>query len=171
MKRVKIILGTSSSRIQQPIAAYTRAQSLTRRGPCATCNWLLHPAPTSAQDGLDPLQLALVVFFLLSISAKPQLHLQWASPATCDGGVFLIPTSTFTNVHAWLTTMLQPPLQLALVVVSLLPTKHLLIWTHAHEHVLRIALCGSGCMWWWFYLVLSVVCVCACMWCVCVCCL
>ena len=51
----------------------TRAQSLTRPCPCATCNWLLHPAPTSAQDGLDPLQLALVVFFLPSISAKTPL--------------------------------------------------------------------------------------------------
>ena len=24
-----------------------------------TCNWLLHPAPTNAQDGLDLLQVAL----------------------------------------------------------------------------------------------------------------
>ena len=29
---------------------------------CATCNWFLHPAPTSANDGLDPLQLALLMF-------------------------------------------------------------------------------------------------------------
>ena len=39
-------------------------------------HWLLHPAPTSAQDGLDTLQLALVVFFLPSISAKTSLALE-----------------------------------------------------------------------------------------------
>ena len=53
----------------------TRAQTLTRPCPCATCIGLLHPAPTSAQDGLDPLQLALVVFFLPSICAKTSLAL------------------------------------------------------------------------------------------------
>ena len=37
--------------------------------PCASCNWLLHYAPTSAQNGLDLLQLAPVVFFLPSISS------------------------------------------------------------------------------------------------------
>ena len=31
---------------------------------CASCIWLLHPARTSAQDDLNPLQLALVVFYL-----------------------------------------------------------------------------------------------------------
>ena len=62
--------------MQQPIAACTRAQSLTRPCPCATCNWLLHPAPTSAQDGFDPLQLALVVVFILpSSSIKTSLAL------------------------------------------------------------------------------------------------
>ena len=50
-------------RIAHPIAACTRVQSLTRPCcPCATCIWLLHPAPTSAQDGLDSLQLALMLF-------------------------------------------------------------------------------------------------------------
>ena len=33
---------------------------------------------------------------------KPHLHLQWASLATCAGGVFLVPTSAFNNVHTWL---------------------------------------------------------------------
>ena len=51
--RVKTILGISRSRMQQPITACTRAQTLTRPCPCATCIWLLHPALTSAQDGLD----------------------------------------------------------------------------------------------------------------------
>ncbi len=44
-------------------AACTRAQTLTRTCPCVSCIWLLHPFPTSAQKGIDPLQLVLVVFF------------------------------------------------------------------------------------------------------------
>ena len=40
------------------------SQSLTRPCPCATCMWVLHPAPTSDQDGLDSLQLALAVLIL-----------------------------------------------------------------------------------------------------------
>ena len=54
LQRVKTILGTSRSRMQRPTAACTRAQTWTRTCPYATCIWLLHPAPTSAQDGLDP---------------------------------------------------------------------------------------------------------------------
>ena len=63
LQRVKTILGTSSSRMQQTITTCTRAEALTRPCPCATCIWLLHPAPTLplAQDGLDSLQLVLVV--------------------------------------------------------------------------------------------------------------
>ena len=37
LQRVKTILGTSRSRMQQPIAACTRAQTVTRPCPCATC--------------------------------------------------------------------------------------------------------------------------------------
>ena len=81
------------SRMQQPIAACTRAQSLTRPCPCATCNWLLHPSPTSAQDGLDPLQLVLVVFILPSISQRPHLHLQ---SSTC-------------KLHLWYFSCIPPP--------------------------------------------------------------
>ena len=62
--------------------------------PCASCIWLPHPAPTSAQDGLDPLQLALVVYFLSSLSTKTSLALAV--------GTTLVPTSTFTSVHIWL---------------------------------------------------------------------
>jgi len=36
-QRVKTIFGTSRSRMQQPIAACTRAQSLTIPYPCVTC--------------------------------------------------------------------------------------------------------------------------------------
>ena len=42
---------------------------------CASCNWLLNPTPTSAQDGLDTLQLALVVVILILISTKTSLAL------------------------------------------------------------------------------------------------
>ena len=59
--------------------------------PCASCIWLPNPAPTSAQDGLDPLQLALVVYFLSSLSTKTSLALAV--------GTTLVPTSTFTSVH------------------------------------------------------------------------
>ena len=85
----KCILGTSRSRMQQPIASCTRAQTITGPCPCATCIWLLHPAPTSDQDGLDPLQLALVVVFILpSISTKTSLALVVV--------FFYIPTTTYT---------------------------------------------------------------------------
>ena len=92
-------MGTSRSRMQQPIAACTRAQTLTKPCPCATCICLLHPAPTSAQDGLDSLQLALAVFFCHHLAQSPHLHLQWARTATCAGSVYLAPTSAFTDVH------------------------------------------------------------------------
>ena len=66
----------------QPIAGSTRARSGWGLCPCASCNWLLHPAPTSAQDGLDPQQHALVVFFLSPNSAKTSLAL--AVGITCN---------------------------------------------------------------------------------------
>ena len=56
------ILGTSRTWMQQPIAGSTRVRSGEGLYPCASCNWLLRPAPTSAQIGLDTQQLALVVF-------------------------------------------------------------------------------------------------------------
>ena len=46
LPRVKTILAMSTSRLQQPIAACTRAQTLTRTCFCATCNLLLQPACT-----------------------------------------------------------------------------------------------------------------------------
>ena len=71
----KSVESTKSCRVSR-VAACTRAQSLTVPCLCATYIWLLHPASTSAQDGLDPLQLVLVVFFLPSISAKTSLALE-----------------------------------------------------------------------------------------------
>ena len=67
--------------------------------PCATCIYLLLHAPTSTQDGLDPLQLALVVFSNHQLAQTHYLHSWWSSPATCTGDVFSIPTSPFTDVH------------------------------------------------------------------------
>ena len=75
--------------MQQPLAACTRAQPPTRTCPCATCIWLLHPAPTSAQDDLDTLQLALVVFFCHQLVQIRNLHSWWSSPAICTGDVYI----------------------------------------------------------------------------------
>ena len=124
LQRVKTILGTSRSKMQQPIAACTRAQTLTRPCPCATCIWLLHPAPTSAQDGLDSLQLVLVVFFLSSFSAKTSLAL--AVGTSCNLHqlqfalvVFILYQLAHLLMCTRLVTVLPLPLQLALVVFFL----------------------------------------------------
>ena len=99
----------------KPLSGCTRAQSLRNLALVLyTCIWLLYPAPTSVQDGLDPHQLALVVFFLLSNSVITSLHLQCAFPASCTGGVFP------------------------------LPTRHLLMCTHKNDHILQLALCGDN---------------------------
>ena len=58
----------------QPNAAYTRAISCVRPCPCVSCIWLLDPTPTCAQDGLDPLQLSLVVFFICQLAHLHTLH-------------------------------------------------------------------------------------------------
>ena len=42
--------------------SFTRAETLIRTCPCAIYVWLLYYPPISSQDGLDSLQLALVVF-------------------------------------------------------------------------------------------------------------
>ena len=78
----------------------TRARSGSGLHPCASCNWSLHPTTTSAQHGFDPLQLALVVFSCHQLVQRGHLHLQWALPATCTGGVFLVPTIVrYYNMH------------------------------------------------------------------------
>ena len=59
-------------------------------------------APTSAHDGLDPLQLALVVFLSTNTSNLPSW---WSSPATCIGVLCMpIATCPLTGVlnHIWL---------------------------------------------------------------------
>ena len=52
-------------------ALYRGTNPIPRSCPHAACNWLLHPASASAQDGLDPVQLALVPIAQI-------LHLQHA---------------------------------------------------------------------------------------------
>ena len=76
------------------------------------------------------------------LAQRPHLHLLWTSLATCTGGGFLVPTSAFTNVHSWLA-MLPPPTATCTGGGCPLPTRHLLMCTHAHEHVLQLALCGG----------------------------
>ena len=117
------------------------AQSPTKARPCASCNWLLHPTPTSAQDGLAPLQLALVVVFILpSISAKTSLALAVGITCNLHWWCFSAPTSTFTNVHTWLA-MLSPPTATCTGSLFPLPTRHLILCTWA------LALRGGGkCM-------------------------
>ena len=63
--------------MQQPIAIYTRAETLIRAYTSTTYIWLLHSAPTSAQDSLGPLQLALVMFSYHQLPQKHNLHLWW----------------------------------------------------------------------------------------------
>ena len=66
LQRVKTILVTSRSWMQQSIGACTRAETLIRTCPCATYIWLLHPAPTSSQDAhLIRLTLPLDIHFVL----------------------------------------------------------------------------------------------------------
>ena len=64
------------SRMQQPIAGNTRASSGWGLCPCAGCNWLLHPAPTSAQDGLEPCNWE-------SQLSLEQANCSRASPTSC----------------------------------------------------------------------------------------
>ena len=82
---------------------------------------------TCAQDDLDVVQLALVVFFLTLTTTNTPLAL------------------TVVNGHC--------PLQLALVVFFLGALADLLICTQTNMHILQLALCGGGgcgciVMWW-----------------------
>ena len=79
---------------------------------------------TCTQDGLDTVQLALVVFLL---------------PPTSEN------TSLAVNGCHHL-------LQLALVVFFIGALAHLLMCAQTNRHALQLALCGGGCggifMWW-----------------------
>ena len=66
------------------------------------------------------------------------LHLQWASHATCTGGVFLAPTNIF-RVHTWLATMQPPPTATSTGGV-------LLLYNYALTHGHRLAHCNLHCV-------------------------
>ena len=107
--------------MQQPTAACTRAQSLTKPSPSATCYCLLQLVPYI--NGLDPLQLALVVFILPTITTKTSL-----APAvviTC-------------NLHWWCFSWYQ--------LAHLRNNVHTWLAMHA-----VIANCYSHWWWWWWW--------------------
>ena len=89
------------SGMQQPNAGSTRARSALRWCPCASCIWLLHPAPILVRKVvLIPCNLCWWCFSFHQLAKI--LHLQsWSSSsdATCAGGVFPWSTSAFTNVR------------------------------------------------------------------------
>ena len=65
----------TATEVNRFLAPSTRAPPQCISCPCATCIWLLHPAPilVPMQDGLDTVQLALVVFFLPPTSKNTPL--------------------------------------------------------------------------------------------------
>ena len=89
------------SGMQQPNAGSTRARSALRWCPCASCIWLLHPAPILVPKMVLTLRNLRWWCFSFHPLAKI-LHLpSWSSSpaATCAGGVFHWSTSAFTNVR------------------------------------------------------------------------
>ena len=94
----------------------------------------------------------------------PHLHLQWALPAICANFVFLVPTSTFYKcVHMNCNHAATfHCMQLALVGVSPLPIRHLLMCIHTEMSTLcslHSVVCGGD------FMTCSVLCT----WCVYVC--
>ena len=124
------------SGMQQPNAGSTRARSALRWCPCASCIWLLHPAPI-----LVP-KMVLTVCNLRWCFSFHQLakilHLQsWSSSpaATCAGGVFHWSTSTFTNVRT------NEDAHIATCTVWWW-------WLWWYFYVVVVIVCGGGCMLW-----------------------
>ena len=89
------------SGMQQTNAGSTRARSVLGWCPCASCIWLLHPAPILVPKMV--LTLCNLRWWCFSFHQLAKiLHLQsWSSSpaATCTGGVFHWSTSAFTNVR------------------------------------------------------------------------
>ena len=104
------------SGMQQPNAGSTRARSALRWCPCASCIWLLHPAPILVPKMV--LTLCNLRWWSFSFHQLVQiLHLQsWSSSpaATCAGGVFLGALA------------------------------HLLMCAQTNRYTLQLALCGGG---------------------------
>ena len=91
------------SGMQQPNAGSTRARSALRWSSCASCIWLLHPAPILVPKMVLTLCNCNLRWWCFSFHQPVQilyLHSWWSSStATCTGGVFPWSTSTFTNVR------------------------------------------------------------------------
>ena len=93
--------------MQQPNAACTRHRlNADLNCPCATCIWFSASCYyTCAQDGLDTVQLALVVFFLPSTSENTVHNLLQLVLVVLFLGVLVhLLMCTQTNRHAHLTT-------------------------------------------------------------------
>ena len=89
------------SGMQQPNAGSTRARSALRWCPCASCIWLLHPAPILVPKMVLTLRnLRWWCFSFHQLAKILHLPSRSSSPAaTCTGGVFHWSTSAFTNVR------------------------------------------------------------------------
>ena len=97
----------------------------------------------NAQNGLDPQQLALMVYIQPSHSTKTSLALE-PTRTICTGDVPLVLTSAFTNVHTWLTTMLLSPTATCTGGSSTNQALILPICTHTKEQMLQLALVVEG---------------------------
>ena len=89
------------SGMQQTNAGSTKARFALRWCPCASCIWLLHPAPIDLCPRWSwHCATCAGVFSFLPLAQILHLHSWWSSPtATCAGGVFSRSTSAFTDVH------------------------------------------------------------------------
>ena len=128
--------------IQVADTGSTRARSALRWCPCASCIWLLHPAPIPVPKMV--LTLCNLCWWCFSFHQLAKiLHLQsWSSSpaATCAGGVFPWSTSAFTNVRT------NKYAQIATCTVWW----WWWLW-------LIVSLCsGDNCMWWWWLYVVVV---------------
>ena len=138
---VSVWFGVSASHSQLPTSAHNllslhKGTIPNHTLPLCYLNWLLHPAPTTSQDGLEPLQLTLVV----SISTKTSLalavhHLQLALMA-----FFLYQLAHLLTCTSDLQCCHYPP-PIALAVVFPLPTRDLLM-----SHIHTSTLCNLHCV-------------------------
>ena len=88
------------SGMQQPNAGSTRARSALRWCPCASCIWLLHPAPILVPKMVLTLcNLRWWCFSFHQLAQILYLHSWWSSfTATCTGGVFPWSTCIICNI-------------------------------------------------------------------------
>ena len=106
---------------------------------CASCNRLLHPALTSAQDGLDPPQLvplfcqssANVIGYIAYTHGAD--HLQLAP-------VLFMPNNPFTDVHKHMDTWVRI---ISVVVIDW--------WIVSYCGEACSVVVPAVCVWWWLY--------------------